>query len=184
MVRVYVGAIIPPMATPSRLGCAAALVLFCAGFVSAPAIAAEAPASDDSKAISGLLARQEAAWNSGDAKGFSEQFDADGSFTNIIGTVLFGREDFERQHARIFSTIYKGSTLKLVVRRIHFPMPDVAVADTDTEVTNYQRLPPGLPVPVDGVLRTRLLQVLVRKNGAWWIVAFHNVAVMPLPAKP
>src|ERR1019366_6310210 len=65
-----------------------------------------------------------------------------------------------------------------------FANPDVAVADIDTEVTNYQKIPLGVPVPRDGVLRTRLLEVLVRKNGAWWIVAFHNVAFAPDPAAP
>jgi uncharacterized protein (TIGR02246 family) len=160
------------------------LALFCSALVSPPAVAAGATAGDDSKTIADILAGEEAAWNGGDAKAFSEHFDADGSFTNIIGTVLFGRDGFEKQHARIFGTIYKGSTLKLTIRRIQFPIPDVAVADTDAEVRNYERLPPSIPVPSDGVLRTRLLEVLVRKHGVWSIVAFHNVVVMPQPPQP
>ncbi len=167
-----------------RLGCAAALALFCAGFASPLAIAADMTAGDDSKTVADVLGRQEAAWNRGDSKGFAEQFDADGTFTNIIGVTLFGREGFEKQHARIFSTIYKGSTMKLSIRRLNFPNPDVALADVDAEVTNYQRTPAGLPVPGDGVLRTHLLEVLVRKNGAWWVVAFHNVDVIPQPPMP
>lgn len=168
----------------SRYGCAATLALFSVGLMSMRAVAAEITAGDDSKTIAERVTRQETAWNRGDANGFAEQFDVDGSFTNIIGRVLFGHDGFEKQHARIFETIYKGSTLKLTIRRLQFANPDVAVADIDTEVTNYQKIPLGVPVPRDGVLRTRLLEVLVRKNGAWWIVAFHNVAFAPDPAAP
>jgi hypothetical protein len=31
----------------------------------------------------------------------------------------------------------------------------------------------------DGTVRTKLLMVLVREHGDWWISAYHNVAVTP-----
>jgi uncharacterized protein (TIGR02246 family) len=161
-----------------------ALLIFYASFLSTQKIGAEIKDGDDSKTIAELLTREEAAWDRGDAKGFAEHFDIDGSFTTVAGMVLFGREEFEKRHAEILKTVFKGSTLKLIIRRIHFPNPDVAVVDTDNEVTNYQQLPLGVAVPRDGVLKTCLLQVLVRKNGIWWIVAYHNVAVASQPTRP
>lgn len=167
------------MKISSRYGYAAVLVLLSLGLMPSPALCAATTADADSKAIVEMVMREEAAWNRGDAAAFSEKFDPDGTFTNIVGTVLFGHDAFEKQHAQIFSTIYKGGTLKFTIRRISFPGPDVAMVDIDTEVTNYLMIPPGIPVPRDGVLRTRLLEVLARKDGTWWIVAFHNVVFLP-----
>jgi hypothetical protein len=35
----------------------------------------------------------------------------------------------------------------------------------------------------DGTLRTKLLLVLIKERGDWWITAFHNVPVDPSAAK-
>ena len=40
-------------------------------------------------------------------------------------------------------------------------------------------MPAGIGVPPDGVIRTQLMEVFVRRNGRWWIEAYHNVDVKP-----
>jgi len=35
----------------------------------------------------------------------------------------------------------------------------------------------------DGTLRMKLLLVLIKEHGDWWITAFHNVAVAPSASK-
>jgi len=45
------------------------------------------------------------------------------------------------------------------------------------------RLLPGLKAQEDGALRVKLQEVMTKENGSWWIAAFHNVAVYPLPAE-
>jgi len=127
--------------------------------------------------IKQIISRQQDAWNSADLPNFSLDCDESISFTNILGKVYFGRNLFDELHANIFSTIFKGSALSLSVRRIHFPNPDIAVADLSAAVSDYQALPPGVKSPADGVLRTSLLQVFVREGSAWRIVAYHNVDV-------
>ena len=34
-------------------------------------------------------------------------------------------------------------------------------------------------VGVDGVLRFKLLLVIIKEQGVWWIAEYHNVAVTP-----
>src|SRR5436190_2617528 len=93
----------------------------------APDAAAEA-------AIRAIVAEQAAAWNAGDAKGYASRLAPDASFTNVFGMVMYGHEAFEKRHAEILTTFYKGTTKKHAVRRIRFVTPDVALVDIDNEV--------------------------------------------------
>ena len=122
-----------------------------------------------------ILSRQQAAWNQGDAKAYSQDCDETISFTNIVGKVFFGRKEFDERHAEIFDTVFKGSTLKLTPKRIHSPQPFITVVDLSAEVTGYQALPPGVKASADGVLRTSLLQVFLYTEEGWRVVAYHNV---------
>ncbi len=89
-----------------------------------------------------------------------------------------GRVPFEMQHERIFTTFYKGSTMRQTVAHIAFVRPDVAIVDTLTEVSGFGPLPPPIARHVgDGVIRTRLEQVMVRERGRWQVAAFHNVPI-------
>jgi len=124
------------------------------------------------------------AWNRGDARAFSARFAADGSFTNVLGIVAYGREIFELRHAEIFRTIYQGSVLQQSIGRLYFIRPDVAVVDVDAAVSGYLRLPPGVQAANDGALRAKLQLVVTREDSEWWIAAFHNVDVKPLPLRP
>jgi len=130
---------------------------------------------ESAKEIHNIVSRQQAAWNRGDPRNFSKDCDEEISFTNILGRVYFSREDFDELHTHIFATIFKGSTLKLKPRRIHFPARTIALVDLSAEVTGFQALPPGVKAPADGVLRTALLQVLLRTEVGWRVVAYHNV---------
>ena len=138
----------------------------------------------DSRAIEALVAELTDAWNRGDARAFSARFAADGSFTNVLGIVAYGREIFELRHAEIFRTIYPGSVLQQSIGRLYFIRPDVAVVDVDAAVSGYLRLPPGVQAANDGALRAKLQLVVTREDSEWWIAAFHNVDVKPLPLRP
>jgi uncharacterized protein (TIGR02246 family) len=130
-------------------------------------------------AIASLIELQTDAWNRGDASAFAQAFLPDGCFVNILGSLSYGREPFEMQHAKIFSTVYKGSLVKLPIRRICFLRHDVALVDIDAELSGYKGLPPGLRTEDDGILRTRLQEVLVNEAGGWMVASFHNVDIKP-----
>ena len=138
-------------------------------------------AEADRAAIIALLAAQDTAWAAGDAAAFGARCLPDVVFTNVVGMFSVGKVPFDAQHAHIFATIYKGSRLTQEVANIVLPTPDVAVVDTLTAVTGAMHLPPGAQL-IDGALRTRLEQVLVRHAGEWWVQAFHNVPVNPAAA--
>ena len=133
---------------------------------------------EDRAAIAALVAAQDAAWKAGDASAFSADVLDDVAFTNVVGMFSVGKEPFEMQHARIFATFYRGSTLRQSIVRLAFVRPDVAILDTQTEVSGFASLPPGAEA-VDGFLRTRLEQVLVREDGDWRVASFHNVPIHP-----
>ena len=44
----------------------------------------------------------------------------------------------------------------------------IAVVNIDSELRDYQSLQPGVAA-TDGVLRTPMLQVMVREEGQWWV---------------
>ena len=124
-----------------------------------------------------LIKKQETAWNMGDARLYSEDFEEEGSFTNIRGDVFFGHAVFEQIHERIFHTFFKGSQVKMDVIRVHLPDPLVAIVDLDVHLTGFPALPPNVVTPTPGDLHTHLLEVFVQKENAWKLVAYHNVDV-------
>ena len=109
----------------------------------------------------------------------TRHFAEDGSLTNIFGTVRYGREAFKQRHIEIIQTIFKGTSVKSSIAKLRFVRSDVATADVSGEMTGFAKVPPGLPVGSDGILRFKLLLVLVKDNGEWWITEYHNVAATP-----
>jgi len=131
--------------------------------------------------IAALIAAEDEAWNHGSAEGFAARVSPEVVFTNIVGMFSVGKAPFVAQHAHIFSTIYKGSTVHQGIQHITFVKPDVAIVDTLAVVQGALHTPPGIQ-RISGDIHTRLEQVLVRRSDGWWVASFHNVAVNPLAA--
>jgi len=121
--------------------------------------------------IQALVRDLVAAWDKGDAADFSRHFQIDGTFTNVNGTRFEGRAAFEQRHRAIFAGPFKGSTVKMTIRRIRLIRPDVALVDVDT-VTSGGDIPS---------VESRLLLVLSKDEGSWSIAGFHNTAVQSTP---
>ena len=128
-------------------------------------------------AIRAIIADQVVAWNAGDGEAYARHLAPDVSFTNLFGMVMYGREPFATRHAEILRTFYKGTTKHHAIRRIRFISPDVAIVDIDNEVRGVKSMPGGIVVPADGVVKTQLMEVFVRRDGRWWVEAYHNVDV-------
>jgi uncharacterized protein (TIGR02246 family) len=151
------------MKTLPRLAILLTLALTTTAFAQSPASTAGSP--EDIQLITALVHSNP-----------SDHVTEDVSFTNIFGTVRFGREEFIKRHAEIAETFFKGATPKSTITKLRFIRPDVAVVDVSGELSHIQKTYPGLPVGKDGILRNKLCLVLVKQNGAWWITEFHNVA--------
>src|SRR3954470_21041094 len=134
--------------------------------------AAEAP-------IRAIVIEQAEAWNRGDAHTYASRLAPDASFTNVFGMVMYGVDAFEKRNAEVLATFYKGTTKTHAVRRIRFVSADVALVDVDNEIHGVRSMPGGIAVPADGVIKTQLMEVFVRRSGSWWIEAYHNVDVKP-----
>ena len=65
----------------------------------------------------------------------------------------------------------------LRIAALGFVGADVAIADLDAEVGGVAEPTANFAGLRDGVIRTKLLIVLVKENAEWWISAYHNVPV-------
>ena len=142
--------------------------------------AAQVPASPAQDAaaeasIRAIVAEQAGAWNAGDGEAYARAVAPDASFTNIFGMVMYGKPAFTARHSEILATFFKGTTKHHTIRRVRFITPDVAIVDIDNEVRGVKSMPGGIAVPPDGVLKTQLMEVFVRRDQRWWIEAYHNV---------
>jgi uncharacterized protein (TIGR02246 family) len=68
-----------------------------------------------------LLQDQEAAWNAGDGLAWASVFTDDADYVNILGDVFPGREEIARQYVFILGGPYKGSHLRIRIRKITEP---------------------------------------------------------------
>ncbi|MGZ6987343.1 MAG: SgcJ/EcaC family oxidoreductase [Thermoanaerobaculia bacterium] len=141
----------------------------------------DAGAAAEEPLIRKVIDAEEDAWNRGDVKAFAARFQEEGSFTDMFGTVSRGRKELESRHAALFASYFKGSLLALKVRKVRFLRPDVAIVDIDTEVTGFHKPPSGIYVDAEKVIRTRLVQVMVKAGNEWTIASFHDVDVKTPP---
>ena len=162
------------------LSCGALLALSLS-IIAGTASALEGHAQDEA-ALRALVARQEEAWNRSDAAAWSKDFAPDADFVNIAGMVFAGRPEIEKRHASIFASVFSGSRTKVTVRKLSFPRPDVALLETEHEVTRFAKLPPGIQTTEPGVLKTRMKYVLIREQAGWQIIAGQNTAMSPAAA--
>lgn len=135
----------------------------------------------DEASIRKIVEEENATWNKGDADGYSRHFAEDGTFTNIRGTFFTGYKAFRDQHETIFKGIFLGTTLHQDIVSLRFLHADVAIMETLTAVSGFPKTgpPPGIHLDDKGRLRTRLLQVLIKRGEDWKIVAYHNVDIKP-----
>lgn len=166
-------------------GCLGALAV-CAVVISLISVKGQANAQDtaDEQRIRNIVQNEARAWTNGDAAAYSRDFAADGVFTNILGQFSVGHEAFLKQHEYIFKGPYRGTTAQLDIVSLKFVRPDVAIVHVLSSVTGFESLTQGLGTDSKGRLRTRLLQVLVRENGSWRIVDYHNVDVKAQTSVP
>jgi len=124
---------------------------------------------------------EEDAWNRSDAKAFAARFQEEGSLADVLGAVSRGRAEIERRQAELFSLYFKGSLTELKVRKIRFLKPDVAIVEIDTETSGFHKAPPAVYVDAEKVIRTRLLQVMVKSGSDWLIAWSYGVDVKTPP---
>ena len=143
-----------------------------------PVISAFCQSETDEAFIHKIVQDEVTAWNRGDAVAYGEHFANDGTFTNILGAFYKGHDIFVKEHAQIFKTIFLGTRLQQDIVSLQFVDPNVVVVEVLTAVSGMKKIPGRIDnYDAKGRLRTRLLQVVARREGKWEIVAYHNVEV-------
>jgi len=169
------------------------LVLLCSSACSAQPEAqtpAQAPAAAPTSAraeavIVAALAQQADAWNRHDARAWVAPFADDAEFVNVLGMLLQGKPEIEKRHDEIFRGIFARSRVVVTTRKVRLLGSAAALAETDYELRDYDRLPPGIrATEPDGTLRTRLKYVWALTSDGWRILAAQNTAILPLPPGP
>ncbi len=135
--------------------------------------------TDDEREIRRVITAQVDGWNRGDAVAWGADCDSAVSFTNILGMRWDTQHGNVTRHAEMFRGPFAGSTLAVELERLQFPEAHVAIAELLTTLTGFRALPPGIRPTADGRLVTRMLDVLIERDGRWRIVACHNTAVAP-----
>jgi len=138
-----------------------------------------AQSRSDTAAVRNIVKNEIETWNKGDATGYSRDFAASGTFTNIRGQFFTGYPGYLKQHEVIFQGIFKQTTLKQEIVSLKFIRPDVAILETATTVNGAAQGPLGVTRDANGRIRTRLMQVVAKENGVWKIMTYHNVDVKP-----
>ncbi|HEX8921134.1 MAG TPA: SgcJ/EcaC family oxidoreductase [Pyrinomonadaceae bacterium] len=126
--------------------------------------------SADETAIRQIVQQLQDGWNAHDGKAFSAPFATDADYVIVNGMKIKGREDIEKGHTGIFTTIYKDSHNVATVKGVRFLRPDVAVAHVEW----------NLEFTMGGEKRKAQAMntlVLTKDGGKWSIAAFHNTPV-------
>ena len=133
----------------------------------------------DETGIREILRVQTEAWNQGDGKAWARDFSDDSDFVNVRGDVFHGKGEIADRHSAILRGPFKGSHLSLSVRRFRLLTPEVALIETDHELTHFPGMVPGIAPTSEGVLRTHMKYVAVKRDNRWQFVAAQNTAILP-----
>ena len=136
-----------------------------------PTVKAQTSNADET-AIKSLVQQVQDGWNAHDGAAFAAPFAADADYVVVNGMKIKGRDEIEKGHTRIFTTIYKDSKNIATVKSIRFLRPDVAVVHIEW----------NLEFAADGEKKKdRALNswVVTKDNDKWSIASFQNTPIQP-----
>jgi uncharacterized protein (TIGR02246 family) len=133
--------------------------------------------ADDEAAIRENVKQMESGWNTKSGAAYARPFAKDADFVVINGMHIQGHEAIEKNHQRIFDTIFKNTTVSLTAKQIRFLRPDVAVV----HVSGHRDAPEA---ERKLVMDATMVMVMTKEGGQWKIASFQNTEVTgPPPSK-
>lgn len=134
-----------------------------------PALRAQTPTADEA-AIKQIVQQVQDGWNAHDGAAFAALFAADADYVVVNGMKVKGRDEIEKGHTRIFTTIYKDSRNVATVKAIRFLRADVAVVHIEWNL-EYSA---GSEKKTDRAINS---WVVTKDNGKWSIASFQNTPI-------
>ena len=126
----------------------------------------------DEAAVRKIVQQVQDGWNAHDGKAFAAPFAADADYVVVNGMYVKGREEIEKGHTQIFTTIYKESRNVATIKSVRFLRPDVAVAHVEW----------NLEFKMNGETRKArgiTTMAMTKDGGKWSIAAFQNTPIQP-----
>lgn len=128
--------------------------------------------SKDEAMIRTIVKQMETGWNAHDGKAFSAPFAADADYVVVNGMYAKGRNEIEKGHIEIFTTIYKDSRNAATIKSVRFLRKDVAVVHVEWNL----EFTVGGKTQKGHALNTL---IMTKDNGKWNIAAFQNTPIQP-----
>lgn len=146
------------------------LIVLTAGAVAAQKLRQSKKFDQDKAAIREVVGRMEAGWNLKDADHEKPIYLEDVDYVNSYGTFIKGRDAIAEGHRRIFSTVYKNTTLTLTIEKIRLLDSDAAVVHALAAKKQEDKISKGW-----------LMMVLVKKGKEWKITAQQITSIQEPP---
>jgi len=129
----------------------------------------------DETMIRANVKQMETGWNAHDGKAFAAPFTADADYIVVNGMHAKGRDEIEKGHTGIFTTIYKDSRNAETIKSVRFLRKDVAVVHVEW----------NLEFTVGETRKGHALSTMImtKDNGKWSIAAFQNTSIQPTGGK-
>ena len=157
-----------------RKGMIALAVLVLAAGVAGLVVAQET--TDEEAAVKMVATKWADAWNAGDMTAVGALYAEDADYVNFFGQSVSGRAQVEASFSEVHSTVYKGSKIVIETTAVRLIKPDVAISDSDWEMTGLPDEGPGVPT------KGASTAVMVKQDGEWKIAA-HRTRVAAAPAE-
>ncbi|WP_409183740.1 SgcJ/EcaC family oxidoreductase [Amycolatopsis sp. VS8301801F10] len=125
----------------------------------------------DVAAITAVLDRLVAAWDSGDGAAYAAEFTSDATYITYVGTLYQGADEIGRAHQALFDSFLKGTRLFHEVQSIRHVGSDSALVVTRGATGKGSK-----PAQLDKVQTYSL----VRTEAGWKVAAFQNTKRKPL----
>ncbi|MEJ7699855.1 MAG: SgcJ/EcaC family oxidoreductase [Pyrinomonadaceae bacterium] len=129
--------------------------------------------SKDEAMIRANVKQMETGWNAHDSKAFAAPFAANADYVVVNGMYSKGRDEIEKGHTGIFTTIYKDSRNAPTIRSVRFLRKDVAVVHVEWNL-EFQS---GGKMLKGHALST---MIMTKDNGKWSIAAFQNTPIQEI----
>ncbi|MES2113349.1 MAG: SgcJ/EcaC family oxidoreductase [Bacteroidota bacterium] len=142
-----------------------ALIAISAAFT---ATAQQVDTAKENAGIRLLVKNYEDAWNRHDPKGLADNYTVDATWVNWFGAYYKGRDDIEFHYRQVHTTYFKSTQYYTrAIEDITYTKPDIAIAHIRTGLSGDERYP-------GQTFEFRRMVVLVKRNGAWKILAGQN----------
>ena len=128
--------------------------------------------SKDEAMIRANVKQMETGWNAHDSKAFAAPFAIDADYVVVNGMYAKGRDEIEKGHTGIFTTIYKDSRNAATIKSVRFLRKDVAVVHVEWNL----EFSAGGETRKGRALST---MIMTKEKGKWNIAAFQNTPIQP-----